>query len=247
VIFRRRKGSDEQPEELEGVDGPDGAEETDEVDELDELEHSRPNGPWDRTETTADEGDDAYVDLGGLLVRGRPGLELRLQVNEQNQQVEAVMLAGQDSGLELRAFAAPRWDGIWEDVRKDIAAEASKRGGTATEVDGEFGTELKVVVPVQTPDGRQATQPSRIVGVEGPRWLLRGTFLGASAQQADPDGAVEQAFHDVIVVRGEGPMAPRDAIVMHVPANAVPAPDQDDEPDVTQAPGETAPNGDSEA
>ena len=91
------------------------------------------------------------------------------------------MLAGPESGLELRAFAAPRWDGIWDDVRKDIAAEAAKRGGTATELDGEFGTELKVVVPVQTPDGRQATQTSRIVGVDGPRWLLRGTFLGKSA------------------------------------------------------------------
>jgi hypothetical protein len=105
-------------------------------------------------------------------------------------------------------------------VRKDIASEAAKRGGTATEVDGEFGTELKVVVPVQTPDGRQATQPSRIVGVDGPRWLLRGTFLGRSAQQADPDGAVEQAFHDVIVVRGEGAMAPRDMIPMRMPTQA---------------------------
>ena len=153
------------------------------------------------------------------------------------------MLAGSESGLELRAFAAPRWDSIWDDVRKDIAAEASKRGGTATEVDGEFGTELKVVVPVQTPDGRQATQPSRIVGVEGPRWLLRGTFLGKSAQEPDPEGVVEQAFHDVIVVRGDGPMAPRDMIAMEVPSEAVRA----DDADVMQGTDETAPDRDSEA
>ena len=102
------------------------------------------------------------------------------------------MLAGPDSGLELRAFAAPRCDGIWDEVRKDIAAEATKRGGTATELDGEFGTELKLVVPVQTPDGKQATQTSRIVGVDGPRWLLRGTFLGKSAREPDPEGVVEQ-------------------------------------------------------
>ncbi len=240
MIFRRKASRDEQPEELAGgVEGTDAGE----GDELDELEQARPNGPWDRSETTADEDDQAYIDLGGLLVRGRPGLELRLQVNEQSQQVEAVMLAGAESGLELRAFAAPRWDSIWDDVRKDIAAEASKRGGTATEVDGEFGTELKLVVPVQTPDGRQATQPSRIVGVEGPRWLLRGTFLGKSAQEPDPEGVVEQAFHDVIVVRGDGPMAPRDMIAMEVPSEAVRA----DDADVTQGTDETAPDRDSEA
>jgi hypothetical protein len=105
-------------------------------------------------------------------------------------------------------------------VRKDIAAEATKRGGTATELDGEFGTELKLVVPVQTPDGRQGSQTSRIVGVDGPRWLLRGTFLGKSAVEPDPDGVVEAAFRDVIVVRGASPMAPRDLIPMHVPTQA---------------------------
>lgn len=212
MIFRRRKTEQDETGEHEAGSSI----ETAGVDEMEELDRARPHGPWDRSESTADE-DGSYVDLGGLLVRGGPGLELRLQVNDATQQVEAVLLAGPESGLELRAFAAPRFDTIWDDVRTDIAAEASKRGGTATEVDGEFGIELKVVVPVQTPDGRQATQPSRIVGVEGPRWLLRGTFLGASAQEADPDGAVEQAFRDVIVVRGDGPMAPREMIAMRMP------------------------------
>ena len=128
-----------------------------------------------------------------------------------------VMLAGPESGLELKAFAAPRREGIWDEVRTDIAAEAAKHGGTATELDGEFGTELKIVVPVQTPDGKKATQTSRIVGVDGPRWLLRGTFLGKSANEPDPEGVVEQAFRDVIVVRGDGPMAPRDMIAMTMP------------------------------
>jgi hypothetical protein len=219
VIFRRRKSRPDADDASELVESPDEGQ-PEELDELDELSRARPHGPWDRSETKADEDDPAYVDLGGLVVRGREGLELRLQVNEATQLVEAVMLAGAESGLELRAFAAPRSASIWDDVRRDIAAEASKRGGTATEVDGEFGTELKVVLPVQTAQGRQATQPTRIVGVEGPRWLLRGTFLGASAQQADPDGVVENAFRDVIVVRGDGPMAPRDMIAMRMPRGA---------------------------
>ena len=243
MIFRRRKAGRDEPVEDLGQDVETDAEDASEVDEMEELTRARPHGPWDRSETSVDEEDTAYVDLGGLLVRGRPGIELRLQVNEATQTVEAVMLAGPDSGLELRAFAAPRWDSIWDDVRKDIAAEAAKRGGTASEIDGEFGTELRVVVPVQTPDGRQATQPSRIVGVEGPRWLLRGTFLGASAQEADPEGVVEQAFRDVIVNRGDGPMAPRDMIAMRMPSEAVRMDDADadpDAPDSAEDPGSEA-------
>lgn len=219
MIFRRRRSSDDRPE-------PD---ETRDPDDLTELGTDRPSGPWDRAETTVDGDDGTYVDLGGLVVRGAPNLELRLQVDEQTSAVAAVLLAGPESGLELRAFAAPRSTGIWDDVRNDIAAEAAKHGGTATEVDGEFGTELKVAVPVQLPDGQAATQTSRIVGVEGPRWLLRGTFLGRSVDEPDPDGELECAFRDVIVVRGDGPMKPREMLEMHVPQQAVIAL-EDDEP-----------------
>ena len=214
MIFRRRSvDKSEEPTESGAASG-------DELEELDELEVQRPRGPWDREETTVDEEDDAYIDLGGLVVRGTEGLELRLQVEDQEGTVAAVMLAGPESGLELRAFAAPRSGGIWDEVRSDIASEATRRGGTASEVDGEFGTELTLSVPVQTPDGKQATQVSRIVGVEGPRWLLRGTFLGKAAQAPDPEGLIETAFRRVIVVRGSEPMAPRDMIAMRMPAQA---------------------------
>jgi hypothetical protein len=218
VIFRRKRG------DADADDESDAYVEEESDDEFEELESSRPRGPWDRSETDTDTTDPSYIDLGGIIVKGAPDLELRLQVDEQAQEVSSVLLAGPQAGVELRAFAAPRHDGIWDEVRHDIAAEAAKRGGTATETDGEFGVELKLVVPIQTPDGRQATQTSRIVGVDGPRWLLRGTFLGKSATDPDPDGVVESAFRDVIVVRGDTAMAPRDLIPMRVPqAQAQPA------------------------
>ena len=212
MIFRRRSAAKGEPQEAD-------PRETD-VDDLDDLRVARSHGPWDREETDVDETDEGYVDLGGLVVKGIEGAELRLQVEDQQGTIAAVMLAGPESGLELRAFAAPRSGGIWDEVRADIAAEATRLGGTATETDGEFGTELTLRVPVQTPDGKQATQPSRIVGVEGPRWLLRGTFLGKSALQPDPEGSLESAFRNVIVVRGNEPMAPRDMIRMQMPAVA---------------------------
>ncbi len=132
------------------------------------------------------------------------------------------MLTNNEGAVELRPFAAPRGGGIWEDIRKQIAAETARRGGTATEADGPYGTELRVVMPAKTPDGQPATQPSRVLGIEGPRWLLRATLLGRPAVEPDPDGELESALRDVVVVRGTGPMAPREPLPLVMPSNAKP-------------------------
>jgi len=209
-MFGRRKGERRRVavDPIPGTERP----------ERDEL--PRPQGPWDIADVDIPEDDPQVVDLGGLLVRGRPGLEMRLQVDERDGSVVAVLLVSEEGAVELRAFAAPRNESIWDDVRREIGAEATRRGGTATEEQGEFGPELRLAVPVQTPDGQHATQVSRVVGVSAPRWLLRGTFLGRPAQEPKPEGDLESAFRDVVVRRGEGPMAPRSAILLEMPAGA---------------------------
>ena len=186
------------------------------------VAEARTAGPWDSSEVTVDEDDPSKVDLGGLIVTGKPGLELRLQVDEASQQIAAVLLTGEEGAVEIRPFAAPRNTDIWDDIRRQIAAETARRGGTATEAEGAFGKELKVVMPVTTPDGKSGTQPSRVLGISGPRWLLRATFLGRPAVEPREDGDIESALRDVIVVRGHDPMAPGDPLPLTMPANAQP-------------------------
>lgn len=239
MIFRRR--SREQPgDEPEQVVGERAENhEADDVEDDESVEavataaeSRRRHGPWDAAEVRLEQPDEseqmARIDLGGLVVTGQPGMELQLQVDEATGQVVAAVLVTQDSALELRPFAAPRSGGIWDEVRREIAAEATRRGGTATAVDGEFGAELKVVVPVQDEHGRRSTQPSRVVGVDGPRWLLRGTFMGRAAIDPSPHGALEQAFKQVVVVRGDAAMAPRDPIPLRMPPDAVTGPPEPD-------------------
>jgi hypothetical protein len=182
----------------------------------------RVQGPWDSAEVDLSEEDPNRIDLGGLIVTGRPGLELRLQVDESTQQVAGVLLIGREGAVELRPFAAPRNDDIWDDIRKKIAAETARRGGTASEADGPFGKELRVAMPVTTPEGKAATQPSRVLGIGGPRWLLRATFLGKPAVEPDPEHEIESALRDVVVVRGSSPMAPGEPLPIVMPANATP-------------------------
>jgi hypothetical protein len=188
------------------------------------AEPAREHGPWDETEVG---GDDDRLDLGSLRVRVSPSIEVRLQVDEQTQTGVAALLVHADAAVELRAFAAPRNSGLWDEVRRDLAAEATRRGGTASEASGVDGPELKLSVPVRTPDGRAATQLSRVVGVDGPRWLLRATFLGDAAAAPVADELVA-AFRDVVVVRGREAMAPGDPLLLRLPADIAPPapPDQ---------------------
>jgi hypothetical protein len=188
--------------------------------ELDDLEDEPvpATGPWDSDELP-DDGVDR-VDLGSLRVPPREGAELRLQVDEATGEVQSVMLAAEEGALELRAFAAPRNGSLWEEVRPQIAADIAQHGGTATEREGRFGTELVCQMQVVMPDGSQAMQPSRIIGVNGARWLLRGTFLGLPA--VEPEGADEweDALSSVVVHRGSHAMPVGDALPLRLPDDA---------------------------
>jgi hypothetical protein len=175
-------------------------------------------GPWD-SEEMPDDGVER-IDLGSVRVAPAEGDELRLQVDEESGEVQSAMLAGEEGALELRAFAAPRGGDLWTEVRPQIAADVSRNGGTATERQGRWGTELVCQMQVILPDGTQAMQPSRIVGVNGPRWLLRATFLGKPAVEVDGAEAWEDALGAVVVHRGTHAMPVGDALPLVLPTDA---------------------------
>jgi Protein of unknown function (DUF3710) len=204
-MFHRRSRSERDEAELADVD-------------QEESQENGETGPWD-SESIPEDGVDR-VDLGSLLVPPREGTELRLQVDEGSGVVQSVMLAGEEGALELRAFAAPRHGDLWSEVRPQIAADISKHGGTATERAGRWGTELVCQMQVVLPDGSQALQPSRIIGVNGARWLLRATFLGQPAVEPEQAQEWEDALAAVAVHRGSQAMPVGDALPMTLPDDA---------------------------
>ncbi|EPH45978.1 hypothetical protein STRAU_0975 [Streptomyces aurantiacus JA 4570] len=176
----------------------------------------RPDGPWDVSEVH--EPGEGRVDLGGLFVPGVEGMELRVEV--AGDAIVAATVVLQDSAVQLQGFAAPKREGIWGEVREEIASGITQQGGVIDEVEGPLGWELRAQVPVQLPDGTGGFQVVRFVGVDGPRWFLRGVISGQGAVQPQAAGLLEQIFRDTVVVRGEGPMAPRDPIVLKLPDDA---------------------------
>lgn len=179
-----------------------------------------PRGPYDIDEIPADAQQIGRVDLGSLHIPSVDGLELRLQVDEGTGQIAAVMLTGEDGALELRAFAAPRNGDLWGEVLPQLAADVQARGGQVGQRDGSFGPELLCQLAVTLPDGEQGVQPSRILGINGPRWMLRATFLGRPAVEAEVGQAWEGVLHHVVVSRGKTALPKGEALPIVIPPNA---------------------------
>jgi Protein of unknown function (DUF3710) len=222
VFRRRRKASEDAAEQLADRVGPDesvpeaGEPAGTEVRRMSLPPAPRPDGPWDVGEV--DNPADGRVDLGGLFVPGVEGMELRVEV--AGDAIVAATVVLRDSAIQLQAFAAPRSEGIWGEVRDEIASGITKQGGIVDEVQGPLGWELRAQVPVQLPDGTNGVQLVRFVGVDGKRWFLRGVISGQGAVQPQAAGMLEQVFRQCVVVRGDAPMAPRDPITLKLPEDA---------------------------
>ncbi len=177
-------------------------------------------GPLDEAEANAVR---PYVDLGGVKILPRAELQLRLEVEEGSKRVVAVGLDYAGSTLQVQPFAAPRSSGLWHEIRAQIVDQIHKQGGTTRVVDGTFGPEVLAEIPT-TVNGQTGTRLARFVGVDGPRWFLRGVIAGDGATNAEAAAKVEDLFRSIVVVRGNTPMPPRDLIPLHMPAGGQAAP-----------------------
>jgi hypothetical protein len=133
-------------------------------------------GPWDAAEPFPERD---RVDLGSLRVPVGSDYEIQLFMGPEHG--AWVTARRGESELQMQAFAASRSDALWDDVRAEIAAEVQGAGGSSTEVDGPFGVALVAEVPVEPGQPASGMRTVRFVGVDGPRWFLRGLFGGPAA------------------------------------------------------------------
>lgn len=166
-------------------------------------------GPWDVEDVPKD--DRERIDLGALQIPVVPGYDLRVEVSPEGHLV-AASLAGPQGTMQLSAFAAPRTEGLWDEVRTEIKANVSAQGGTVNQQNGDFGPELFGKVPM--PGGHA---PARFLGVDGPRWFLRALLTGPAATHPAQAAVLEEALHAVVVDRGTEPMPVREALSLRLP------------------------------
>ncbi|MER7415685.1 DUF3710 domain-containing protein [Micromonospora peucetia] len=179
---------------------------------LDSPEESAPaRGPYDIS--AAPEGVQR-LDLGSLHIPAVRDVEVRVQADPEGV-IQQVVLVHGPNALQLGVFAAPRSDGIWDEVREEIRQSLFNDGAAAQEVQGEYGTELHA--RVRTQDGLTAL---RFVGIDGPRWMVRGVYQGEAAADPAAAGPLAECLDGLVVDRGQEAKPVREPLPLRLPRDA---------------------------
>jgi hypothetical protein len=211
-IFRRKAQDQDDQATVDGPVSDEATEVAEPVAEPDRFDRSR--GPFDVSEV---DGAEPRLDLGSLRIGPVDGMELRLEVDSEQQTVTSAVAVLGDSAAQLQAFAAPRSGGLWAEIREEIAVSITNQGGTAEPAPGPLGPELRTRMPQAGPGGRTVYAPARFVGVDGPRWFLRAVFSGQAAIADDAAAPLYDFVRETVVVRGDSPMAPREMLPLQLP------------------------------
>lgn len=195
------------------------------------MDDSSTEGPYDIAD--APDSDETMLDFGALKVPAVDGFNVRLEIAADGA-MGAVTLMHDEAVLQLSVFAAPRSGGAWQAIREDICAEITRGGGTYTLGKGEFGREVHA--QINGPDGLQS---ARFIGVDGPRWFLRGLLAGTAGADEKEAQPLLEVLRRVVVSRGTEPKPVREPLTLMLPAELAeqlqdaaddPADNTDDEP-----------------
>ncbi|MEU5882356.1 DUF3710 domain-containing protein [Spirillospora sp. NPDC047279] len=247
MAFGRRRQAEEPAKEPELTDEQaDEAAEAETPDDAAPggQEGGQEGGPWDSEESFPDL---QRLDFGSMQVPVAPGLGFQVnfeatEVDEEGNPLDgrpvAVLVQYEESAMQLQAFAAPKRSGIWADVRRETAKDIEEEAqGQTQEGEGPFGPELVAMVPAalteevlaEMPDEVKEQIPAefieqgwapqliRFIGVDGPRWFLQAVVQGAAIEDEEQWQVLEDVFRNIVVVRGESPMPPRDLLPLEIP------------------------------
>jgi hypothetical protein len=180
--------------------------------EVDEGAWSPDFGPYD----ASDEPDDdlTRLDLGALRIPNVSGVDIQLEAGAGGE-IHRVQLSYGGSRLQLGAFAAPRSEGIWDEIRSELRTALLNSGAKLAEVDGDYGPEL------QARFGNGSTVIEvRHVGIDGPRWFVHGVYVGAAAVDPDQAGPLREALRGLVVDRGTEARPVKEPLPLQLPPEA---------------------------
>lgn len=166
-------------------------------------------GPYD----APDAPDDGRVrlDLGSLRLPLPDGAQLQVEVDKAGP-LRAVHLITELGQFTVTAFAAPRSGGLWSEVARELVARLRAEGARVGRVAGEWGEELDAVT---------AQGVLRFLGVDGPRWMLRGAAAGPAEHTEARAVLLRDIVRHTVVLRGPEPLPVRSPLPLQLPTGLV--------------------------
>jgi len=164
------------------------------------------DGPFD----VADFEDDGIprIDLGSVKVPVPDGSQVQVEMDPEAGGVRAVHVVTEQGQITVSAYAAPRSGGLWREVSTELADQLRTDGAKVTIGRGVWGLEISAIV------GDVAL---RFVGVDRPRWMLRGVIAGPQSEAAAAVEVLREIVRRTIVDRGDAPMPVRTPLTITLP------------------------------
>ncbi|GLZ34091.1 hypothetical protein Lesp02_62780 [Lentzea sp. NBRC 105346] len=173
--------------------------------EVEELDEGPGDGPWDVADAPRDGVQ--RLDLGSVRLPVPDGAQLQVEMDQQGE-VRAVHVLTSVGQLTVSAFAAPKSGGLWQEVGAELIAQLKEDGARINRENGEWGEEITA---------RNQGVQILFVGVDGPRWMLRGVAAGPEEHFEANSAALRDLVRGTVVVRGEQPMPPRTPLPVELP------------------------------
>lgn len=168
-------------------------------------------GPFDGDTVDIEEFDfqdfsTATLNLGSMKIPLPTGSQVQVEMAEQGpKMLHIVTTAGR---LTPVAFAAPRKPGQWAQAATDIAEGMRKEGLDVAVEQGPWGREVV---------GSSANGVIRIIGVDGPRWMLRMTLAAPAEKAGELADLGREVAARTFVYRGEDPILAGSALPVALP------------------------------
>ena len=172
--------------------------------------HHQRQGPWDAEDAPRDGR--LRLDLGSVQLPVPRGARLKAEPDPSGP-LRAVHALIPEGRLTVSAFAAPRTGGLWPELVEELAAQLQSEGATIRRDRGEWGRELVA---------RNGDTVARVVGVEGPRWMLRGVGTGPVEHALKLHGMLREMIRGTVVVRSSDALPVRSLLPLEVPEDVPP-------------------------
>ncbi|RSD08556.1 DUF3710 domain-containing protein [Amycolatopsis eburnea] len=164
------------------------------------------DGPFD----VADFDDDGVprIDLGSVKVPVPDGSQVQVEMDPETGGVRAVHVVTEQGQITVSAYAAPRSGGLWREVSTELAEQLRADGAKVNIGRGKWGLEISAIVN---------DVALRFVGVDRPRWMLRGVIAGPQSEAAAAVEVLREIVRRTIVDRGDAPMPVRTPLTITLP------------------------------
>src|SRR5690606_12628562 len=148
------------------------------------------------------------MDLGSVRVPVPENCQAQVEMDQETGNVRAVHVVTPHGQVPISAYAAPKTSERWPEVCVELAEQLRSDGAIVRQLTGDWGKELSA---------KMGDVSLHFVGVDGPRWMLRGVIAGPQHVSEGAPAQLRALVRETIVVRGSGPMPVRTPLPITLP------------------------------